>query len=136
MAGGALLLSRALSANRLARAGFVSLMIAGLGTIIVGLFPENTISAWHIFGASLPFFLGNLAMILLAMNLSWQARWLRNYTLLSGVVGLFALGFFISNHYLGLGLGGLERVVSYPQSLWMMTFGGYLLVQAKRSSHE
>src|SRR3989344_2327035 len=35
--------------------GFSCMVVAGLGTILVGLFPENTINSLHSFGAFLPF---------------------------------------------------------------------------------
>jgi hypothetical protein len=32
-----------------------------------------------------------------------------------------------SAFYLGLGLGGIERVIIYPMALWLLGFGAYLI---------
>jgi len=55
-------------------------------------------------------------------------RWLRGYTLASGALTLLALSAFASGRYFGFGLGGMERLVGYPQTLWQITFGARLLL--------
>ncbi len=99
--------------------------IGGLGTLLVGLFPENTIVALHILGAALPFSIGNLGIVILGLALDIP-RSLRAYTLLTGTVALMALVLLISRHYLGLGPGGMERLTAYPQSTWLIVFGIYM----------
>ena len=106
--------------------GFSLMAIAGLGTILVGLFPENTISGLHSLGASLPIILGNLSLVILSFCLSKLSTLSRLYTFLSGLVPLIALGFFTTHHYLGIGIGGLERVVAYPQTVLLIFFGIYM----------
>jgi hypothetical membrane protein len=128
MIGGSLLLVRAGGANRIAQAGFGSMILAGMGTIIVGLFPENSVSTLHVLGAALPFIFGNIGMIVLGYSLKKLPRMVRLYSVLSGGVGSVALGLFVTHQYVGLGLGGLERVVSYPQSIWMIVVGCYVLI--------
>jgi hypothetical protein len=54
-------------------------------------------------------------------------RSLRLITLLAGVGALVALVFYVSGLDLGLGEGGIERVVAYPQTLWMIVIGAYSL---------
>ncbi|MDB5184719.1 MAG: hypothetical protein JWN38_527 [Candidatus Saccharibacteria bacterium] len=132
MIGGAVLLHHRYAAGRLALVGFGALVVAGVGTIMVGLFPENTVSGLHVLGAALPFTLGNLGMILINVRAPMLPRWLRAYGLLSGVVGLVALALFTTHVYLWLGIGGMERFVSYPQSIWMTIFGLWALLQRKR----
>jgi hypothetical membrane protein len=105
--------------------GFSFMTLAGFGTLIVGLFPENTISLLHTSGASLPFVLGNLGLIVLSIALTIP-RLLRYYTFLSGALALTALVFFYTQHYLGLGIGGMERLVAYPQTVWLIVFGVYI----------
>ncbi len=106
--------------------GFSLLALAGFGTILVGMYPENTIANLHILGASLPFLLGNVAMVVLADHLNLPNK-LRVYTMASGVLGLSALVLFLTGNYIGLGHGGMERVVAYPQTIWMIVLGSYLL---------
>ena len=54
--------------------------------------------------------------------MSRRARWVIRIG-----IGLVALSFFLKNVYLGLGIGGMERIVSYPQTIWMIVFGAYVL---------
>lgn len=110
------------------RAGLYLLALSGLGTILVGLYPENTIASLHVIGASLPFLLGNIALIILGLKLDIPKA-LRVYTIASGCLALVALTLFLSGSYLGLGHGGMERLVAYPQTIWMIVYGSYLLVK-------
>lgn len=107
--------------------GFGLMAIAGLGTILVGLFPENSIGSVHILGAALPFIFGNLSMLVLGLTLPDLPKFLRVFTIVSGLIAISALVLFISNTYLGLGIGGMERIIAYPQSIWMIVFGFYAL---------
>ncbi len=49
---------------------------------------------------------------------------------------LFMLGQGSSVFYLGTGLGGMERFITYPYYLWMLGFGGYLIGEASNSNSE
>ena len=104
--------------------GFSFMALAGIGTIIVGLVPENSISSLHILGASLPFVIGNLGLIFLGLTLDIPES-LRYYTLSSGVVSLSAFVLFITHNYLGIGIGGMERLTAHPQTIWLIVFGIY-----------
>lgn len=105
--------------------GFGCMAVAGIGTVLVGLFPENTISSLHIIGAALPFLVGNIGLVVLGTALSLP-RLLRYYTILSGAIALFALALLLTNNYLGIGLGGMERITAYPQTVWLIVFGIYM----------
>ena len=109
----------------LAFIGFGFLLLAGIGTLLVGLFPENTNGTLHIIGAILPFLIGNAGITILGYALQ-VAKSLRFYSILSGVVSLIALVFFTSHHYLGIGIGGMERITAYPQTVWLFVFGVYM----------
>lgn len=125
--GAGLLMSSYNSHNKLAGYGFWSMILAGLGTILVGLFPENTVSLLHVIGAALPFIFGNLGMIIIGFYADIFPRQLKAFSIASGSLGLAALVFFLSSNYFGLGIGGMERIVAYPQSIWMIIAGTYLL---------
>jgi hypothetical membrane protein len=118
--------------KRQAKLGFAFMALAGIGTIIVGLFPENTITAAHIIGASLPFIFGNLAMIVFSFYLKKLGKSFRVYSFASGLLGLCALILFVSHTYLGLGIGGMERIVAYPQTIWLIAFG----IRALMKTHD
>lgn len=106
-------------------------VLAGIGTIMVGLSPENTISWLHILGASLPLVVGNIGVIILGLYLP-VARSLRMYSFLTGMVTLTGLVLFVSHIYLGIGDGGMERVAAYPQPIWLVICGCYMLWQKPR----
>lgn len=107
------------------RIGFTFMALAGLGTIFVGLFPENTIKQLHYLGALLPFLLGNVALLIFAFSLDLPRKF-QIYTFVSGFVAIIALPLFLTKHYLGLGEGGLERVISHPQTIWITLLGIYM----------
>jgi hypothetical membrane protein len=127
---GSLLIIHQFSESRGATLGLSSIAISGIGVIMVGVFPENTISALHGIGAAIPFLVGNAGVIILGFSLNLPPP-LRLYSFLSGALALFALGCYASSHYLGLGEGGIERVVAYPQTAWLIIIGLYIL---KRNS--
>ena len=101
---------------------------SGIGVIIVGIFPENSIPAFHGLGAAIPFTLGNAALIIIAAAPVLPAA-LRLYSFLSGTLAVLALVSYSSSHYLGLGEGGIERVVAYPQVVWLIVIGIFLLIK-------
>lgn len=121
---GAILINRQFRKSRASIIGFSCMAIAGFGTLMVGVFPENTIGFLHAFGAALPFAIGNLGLVILGYALDLPKP-LRYYTLLSGYISLFALVLFMTHFYLGLGQGGIERIVAYPQTVWLIIFGIY-----------
>jgi hypothetical membrane protein len=105
--------------------GFIFMALAGLGTMMVGIFSENENATLHALGAALPFLLGNVALLIFSYSLG-LGRKFRYYTRLSALVALVALVFFVSKHYLGLGQGGMERLVAHPQTVWLILFGIYM----------
>lgn len=113
--------------------GYGFLMLAGIGTIIVGLYPENATGPMHALGAALPFVLGNIALVVLSFKSKFPT-WLKYYSILSGSIGLAALVLFMTKNYLGIGLGGMERVVAYPQTIWMIIVGTYYLIGRNRNT--
>lgn len=124
---GAVVYYRHLAANRLSRAGYACMVLAGIGTILVGLFPENTIAPLHIIGAALPFVFGSIGLLLIGFSMDKIHRAMRIFTVVSGLTGLLALILFMLKLYGPLGIGGVERIVAYPQSIWMIIFGMYTL---------
>lgn len=125
MATGSLLIYQEFRKDLGTLIGFSFMALAGFGTILVGVFPENTVSMIHIIGASLPFIIGNIALILMSLYLL-ISRGFRIYTFISGAVALIFLIFFETQVYIGLGIGGVERLVAYPQTAWLIVFGIYI----------
>ena len=122
--------------------GFTLVGSGGIGAMMVGIFPEDSIPSLHGIGAALPFLLGNIGVVVLGFSLP-VLRGFRLFTLISGIVALAAVAFYATGHYLGLGEGGIERVVAYPQTIWLIALGIYLLTSTtnfpigggKRTSH-
>lgn len=111
--------------NRHSCYGFIGMAIAGIGAVLVGLSPENVNGAAHFTGAALAFGVGDVALVLFGLTLSMTGL-MRAYTLLSGILGLTGLAFYTSGHYLQFGLGGMERIAGYPQTIWLIVFGIYM----------
>jgi hypothetical membrane protein len=113
-----------------AAAGLALMGVSGAGVVLVGLFPENSVPALHGTGAGLSFVLGNAGIIVLGGAVRLPPG-LRAYSFASGAGALAALGCFVSGRYLGLGEGGLERIVAYPQTAWLIVIGLYLLCASR-----
>jgi hypothetical membrane protein len=125
MIAGSALIYQEFRSNNANKIGFGFMALAGLGTILVGLFPENTIAPLHFSGAFLAFVLGNIALIIFGLSLGLSGTF-KTYTIISGAVALVAVPFFFAKIYFGLGFGGMERVVAYPQAIWLIAFGIYM----------
>jgi hypothetical membrane protein len=130
MAGGALLIyqeftERAAAERLAARIGFTALAIAGAGTALVGAFPENTVGGLHVIGAGLAIAVGTLGIFVLGLVLALP-KGLRWAMRVGAPVALLALVLFATHAYLGLGAGSMERVAAYPETIWLIGFGGYM----------
>ena len=122
---GAALIHRAFPSGRTRTAGLVLLALAGPGEILVGLFPENVNITPHSIGAAAHFVSGNLGIVVLGIAIAATRRQtpLAVYSIILGSVGLLATALFVSGHYLGLGIGGMERIAAYPLPLWLIVVG-------------
>ena len=101
--------------------------IAFIGAIGVGLFTEDTSTfTLHSIFAVIAFVFGGISAI---VSYRLQKQPLSILSVILGIFSLFAVGLLASGTYLGLGLGGIERMVAYPIMLWTVGFGGYLMAQ-------
>jgi hypothetical membrane protein len=128
---GTLLLRRQYKGSRSICVGYNLFAAGGIGTILVGLFPENTNIVLHGLSAALPFLLGNIGVVVLGASLT-LSRPLRLYTLATGVIALVALAMYALMHFSGAIGGGIERIVAYPQTLWMIIMGTYYLREERQ----
>lgn len=126
---GVLLVPTAFPPRTSRSAGLGLLALAGVGSIGVGVFPENVNLNVHLAVAALAFVAGNLGLIVLAFGMFRDTRWdgYRAYTLFSGLVGLIAFLLYVSKVYLALGVGGMERLIVAPLLLWTIVAGIHLL---------
>jgi hypothetical membrane protein len=94
-----------------------------IGLIGVGLFPETT-GIIHTIASFITFFFGGLS----AISTYKLARPPFAYlSMLMGAISLSALVLLGSNNFMGLGPGGMERVIAYSLLIWVIGFGGYLM---------
>jgi hypothetical membrane protein len=126
---GAALVRTGLPARQTGAVGRVLIAVAGAGAVGVGLFPENVALTVHEAVSADAFLAGSLALIALSLAMANDARWdaLRAYTFVSGVVGLLATILFLAGENLGLGAGGMERLIVAPLLLWLLVVGVRLL---------
>jgi hypothetical membrane protein len=130
MTAGSILISRQSARERAATMAFAAMATSGIGVIIVGIFPENSVPAFHGLGTLIAFTIGNAALITMAAAALLPTT-LRVYSFLSGALALLALVIYSTGHYLGLGEGGMERVVAYPQVVWLIVIGLFLLIRSR-----
>ncbi|MCS7096757.1 MAG: DUF998 domain-containing protein [Candidatus Bathyarchaeota archaeon] len=117
-----------------------SLMLCGVGAMGVGVFPEN-FGFIHTIFSLFAFLFGALSAI---ASFKIQKPPLSHISIILGVLSIAALLLFafseycayiyrqaFSLDYLGLGKGGLERLIAYPIILWAMGFSGHLIGESK-----
>jgi len=125
---GVFLIQTAFPRRRSRTIGLGLLALSGIGSIGVGLSPEDVNITIHSLSASLAFLTGGLALLVLGFAMLRDTRWdgFRAFSLLCGLVSLVALGLFVSKTYAGLGVGGMERLIVAPILLWAIVIGIHL----------
>lgn len=111
--------------RKAAFAGFTLMAIGGVGSVIVGVFPENTIGFMHVTGAALAIGGGTLGILILGLVLTLPDG-LRTFMRLFSVLSIVAAICFACHRYFGLGAGGIERIAAYPETVWLIVFGMYI----------
>jgi hypothetical membrane protein len=99
------------------------LILSGIGAMGVGIFPETT-GVVHEIVSLIVFLFGGLSAI---ASYTITKRPLNYFSIALGIFTLSALFLFMSGNYLGLGPGGMERLIAYPALLWGTSLGGYLM---------
>jgi len=114
------------------------LVLTGVGAMGVGMFPEDS-PLMHEIVSDIAFIFGALVPIA-------ACRLVRKpFAYFSAVMGLLSLSALVllsaeyslglgQQFYLGLGPGGMERMIAYPMLLWDVTFGGYLMASPQQSA--
>jgi hypothetical membrane protein len=101
----------------------IVIAVAGIGALGVGLFPETT-GVWHSLFSLVVFLFTGLTAVLTAR---FQKKPMSYFSVILGLVTLAALVLYIGGEYVGLGPGGMERMVVYPVLVWSLGFGGHLM---------
>jgi len=103
--------------------------IAAVAAMGVGIFTENS-ESMHMFVSFVVFIFGGLSAIFSCRLMKYPFNII---VILLGLMSLLALIFFIGNFYLGLGVGGMERMIVYPVLIWMIGFGSFLMAFPEKS---
>jgi hypothetical membrane protein len=125
---GVILIQTAFPPRRTRMIGLGLLALAGIGSIGVGLSPEDVNITVHSISATIAFLAGGLALIVLGFAMFRDTRWdgFRLFSMVCGLVSIVALGLFASKNYVGLGVGGMERLIVAPILLWAIVVGIHL----------
>jgi hypothetical membrane protein len=106
----------------------ILLSLTGMGAVGVGFFPEN-LSPYHQIFAGITFLFGGLSEIFSFALIRFP---MSIVVVILGGLTLVSLLLFLLEIYLGLGPGGMERMIVYPVILWGAGFGGYLMASERR----
>lgn len=97
--------------------------ISGIGCIGVGTFTEASGILHPIFSLITFVFIGLSAISAIRLEKSPMSY----FSVIAGFLTLLSLILYITHNYLGLGAGGMERMIVYPVMVWALSFGGYLI---------
>jgi len=104
-----------------------SIVLAGSGYLLAGIFPENTFLVHgtpviHVIGGFTGFVFWSIAAIASYKIIRGPFKY---FSVILGVVSLVALALYFGARpsYLGIGAGGMERMIIYPQLIWMIAIG-------------
>lgn len=131
--GGALLLRPALRRGP-AQASSALLGAAGLGALLVGVFPLDGNGTMHAIGAGLYFVGGGLGLIALAYGVRGRSEVLGTVMALLGLAGTAATVFFLTGVTSYLGNGGTERVAAYVLPIGLALTAAVLLRLGARAA--
>jgi hypothetical membrane protein len=95
---------------------------ASIGAMGVGLFTEHA-GYLHTVFSLITFLFGSISAII---SYKVERQPLSHLYVALGIISLAALVLFASNNYLGLGKGGMERIIAYPTLLWTIAMGASL----------
>ncbi len=109
--------------------GTAMLLLAAAGAMGVGFSPEDVNLTVHLSSAFTAFLLGNLGITVLglAIGRTFGRRWVVPASVVLTLVGLGAIGVYLTKSWGALGPGGTERLVLAPILLWSALMGLLLL---------
>jgi hypothetical membrane protein len=128
---GAYFLQRAFSFEVLT----VMLVLTAIGAMGVGIFTEDS-GTIHTVVSLITFLFSGLSAIFSVLcsyvhKFSLVKMPFSAISVILGLMTLGALGLFVGKIYLGLGVGGMERMIAYPVLMWGAGFGGYLIAYSE-----
>jgi hypothetical protein len=140
---GALLIRRKLLQDRLGLISAILFVASGAGIVTIGLIPENLSLQRHVIAASIDGYAGVLSILFFSLSLRHQRRfqWLSKISFLLSLALIILCVLYTVNYYLnlgpyfnlGIGPGGMEKLLNYPIYAWQI-LAGFILVNAEKST--
>jgi len=133
-AAGAVLTWPAWPRRRLTALSLALVVLSGVCVIVIGLAPENVAPEVHTLAALVQVPVQLAGMVGLAI-VAWRPwRGAAIWSLVCVAVAVFGNVLFFSGQYLGVGIGGAERLSLEPLTVWTIGLGaGLIRPSAKRS---
>lgn len=125
---GSVLTRTAWPRRRLSQTALLMIAIAGLGEILSGVAPGNVSVAAHAAGALLHWIFGTAGIVCLGFAVRKSSPIFASFSLFSAALVVTAFFLYGNHAYLGLGRGGMQRLLSYPLSIWLIVAGFVLLL--------
>lgn len=101
-----------------------TILLAGIGAAGVGIFPEGSPYELHFIMSAITFIFASISAILSSRE---SPKCIGIPSIVLGVASLVALTLFALGIYLGLGHGGMERLIVYPVFSWALMYSGYIM---------
>ncbi len=103
----------------------VTVFLAGIGAAGVGIFPE-TVKYFHTIFSLVVFLFSSLAAYFVLVR---ERKAITVPYAVMGSISLVALILYALDIFLGLGKGGMERMIAYPDLFWIASYGGFLFMR-------
>lgn len=117
--------------RRLTRVGVAFVAVSGLGGILAGVFPANLNFGLHVLGALMDFLFAGSGILLLGAGVRKRNGGLAAWSLVLGGIAIMGFVLYNSQIFLGLGPGGMERVLGFSPVVWAIGLGFMLLFQGR-----
>lgn len=116
------------------------LILTSAGAMGVGVFTED-FGIIHVVVSLITFLFGGLSAIFSVIcSRVHKFRLLKMpFSIIAVILGVMCLGalvLFFARIDLGLGVGGMERMIAYPVLMWGAGFGGYLIAYPEEATTE
>ncbi|NON62768.1 DUF998 domain-containing protein [Acidianus sp. RZ1] len=105
----------------------VTLTLTGLGALGVGLFPETTGDP-HLLSALVTFLFSGISSYTALPTIKTPLKY---FFPILGTMGLLSLFLFITHNYAGIGEGGIERMIVYPNLIWALGYSSSKLSEVE-----
>jgi hypothetical membrane protein len=105
----------------------ILLAVTGIGAMGVGIFTEH-FGLVHTIFSLITFLFAGISII---FSCKFERSPLSYLSIILGAASLVSLVLFGSGIYLGLGKGGMERMIAYPVLLGAISLGGYFIGDSK-----